>query len=389
MSSKSEVRIIIENMRIGILTLPLHTNYGGILQAYALQTVLERMGHEVVVFDTPNKVPLPPLLKLPFCYGKRLVQKLKGQKIRIFQESYLNTIKPIIEFEVNQFITKSINRRVVKDLNLLNPKDFDAIIVGSDQVWRPKYFWEYKGGIANAFLYFARKWNIVRIAYAASFGTDNWEYSDKQTKECGKLLRIFNSVSVREDTAIYLCKEKFHVDASHVLDPTMLLSANDYINIFNASNTSKSKGNLLIYVLDTTPFIEQLINDIGKMKNLTPFCINNPFTEDEERTLELRKCYSVETWLRGFYDADFIVTDSFHACVFAILFKKQFFVVGNAKRGMSRFNSLLKMFGLENRMINENDDFTKIKDINYKLVYMKYEKLKEFSLDFLHSSLSV
>ena len=52
-------------MRIGILTLPLHTNYGGILQAYALQTVLERMGHEVVVFDTPNRMPLPPLKDMP------------------------------------------------------------------------------------------------------------------------------------------------------------------------------------------------------------------------------------------------------------------------------------------------------------------------------------
>ena len=59
-------------MKIGILTLPLHTNYGGILQAYALQTVLERMGHEVVVFDTPNEYPLPPLFKLPFCFGGNL-----------------------------------------------------------------------------------------------------------------------------------------------------------------------------------------------------------------------------------------------------------------------------------------------------------------------------
>jgi hypothetical protein len=73
-------------MKIGILTLPLHTNYGGILQAYALQTVLERMGHEVVVFDTPNEYPLPPLFKLPFCFGKRFVMKCLGKPEKIFIE---------------------------------------------------------------------------------------------------------------------------------------------------------------------------------------------------------------------------------------------------------------------------------------------------------------
>lgn len=67
-------------MKIGILTLPLHTNYGGILQAYALQTVLERMGHEVVVFDTPNKCPLPPFKDIPKCFLKRIAKKTIRKK---------------------------------------------------------------------------------------------------------------------------------------------------------------------------------------------------------------------------------------------------------------------------------------------------------------------
>ena len=75
-------------MRIGILTLPLHTNYGGILQAYALQTVLERMGHKVVVFDTPTKCPLPPLWKLPLSFAKRTLLKCMGRIDRIFIERY-------------------------------------------------------------------------------------------------------------------------------------------------------------------------------------------------------------------------------------------------------------------------------------------------------------
>lgn len=91
-------------MRIGILTLPLHTNYGGILQAYALQTVLERMGHQVVVFDTPNKMPLPPLWKIPLTFAKRLFLKSMGRIDRIFIEKYNNQIRPVIAKEIQPFV---------------------------------------------------------------------------------------------------------------------------------------------------------------------------------------------------------------------------------------------------------------------------------------------
>lgn len=101
-----------ERMRIGILTLPLHTNYGGILQAYALQTVLERMGHEVVVFDTPNKCPLPPLWKLPLSFAKRILLKSMGRIDRIFIERYNNRVYPVITKEIQPFIDGKIHRKV-------------------------------------------------------------------------------------------------------------------------------------------------------------------------------------------------------------------------------------------------------------------------------------
>lgn len=105
-------------MRIGILTLPLHTNYGGILQAYALQTVLERMGHEVVVFDTPNKCPLPPLWKLPLSFAKRILLKSMGRIDRIFIERYNNSVQPIITKRFNHLLMKRyIGRYLQSSLN--------------------------------------------------------------------------------------------------------------------------------------------------------------------------------------------------------------------------------------------------------------------------------
>ena len=91
--------------------------------------------------------------------------------------------------------------------------------------------------------------------------------------------------------------------------------------------------------------------------------IINPYSSKSATDLK-----ASETWLRGFYDADYVITDSFHACVFAILFKKQFLVVGNKKRGMSRFESLLKQFGLEGRLVDEYVNIETIDDIDYDVV---------------------
>ena len=376
-------------MRIGILTLPLHTNYGGILQAYALQTVLERMGHEVVVFDTPNKAFLPPLWKLPLSFSKRIVLKFLGKTNRVFIERYNNKVRSVITQHIQPFVDTYLHRKVIRSFKDLKQEDYDAIIVGSDQVWRIIYFPRLWLGqqIENAYLDFAKNWNIKRIAYAASFGTENWEYDEEQTKKCKNLLRKFDAVSTREVDGVKLCKAKFEVDAHHVLDPTMLLSMDDYMALFQKANTPKSEGTLLNYVLDETEEIDCLINKVATDKHLVPFAVNNPFEYDDSKPLQQRIKPSVETWLRGFSDAKFVMTDSFHACVFSILFKKQFAVIGNKVRGLSRIESLLECLGIEDRIVEDSNQVMQLPQINYDLVYVKLEQFRKKSWKFLNVAL--
>lgn len=373
-------------MKIGILTLPLHTNYGGILQAYALQTVLERMGHEVVVFDKILPEPSLPLWKCPFVYSKRLVNKLLGRKDDIvFLEKYVSKIKPIIQQNTNKFIKNYIHRVSFKTFaKIPNANTFNAIIVGSDQVWRPIYFGE--DHVDDAFLAFARGWNIKRIAYAASFGVDKWEYSPLQTETCKSLLHNFDAISVREESGVKLCRDFFECKAQLVLDPTMLLDKSDYVKIIKTSNVPKSKGNLLVYILDETPDKTELIKKIADKYNLKPFIVGSN-SEKIHAPLNERIQPPVEEWLRGFYDAEFVITDSFHACVFAILFEKQFVVIGNKKRGMSRFISLLSLFGLENRLIAENSNVSAVDYIDFTLLRNRLAELKEKAMSFLYESL--
>lgn len=369
-------------MKIAILTLPLHTNYGGILQAYALQTILERMGHEVWVIDTPRFWHLP-FYKLPFSYAKRLLRKyVLGKKLRVFAEQYHNRTYPIIIQHLKPFIDKYIHRLEVSKLSSLEKYNFEAIVVGSDQIWRPRYYLP----IENAYLEFAKMWNVKRISYAASFGTDEWEYTPKQTIHCMELIKKFDSVSVREDSGLILCSKYLGVKAQHVLDPTMLLDLDDYINLFKVTDTPKSKGTLLNYILDDTCDKSSLVDSIAKERGLIAFRVNSK-VESTYVPLEERIQPPIEQWIRGFYDAEFIVTDSFHACVFSILFGKPFVVIGNKERGMARFKSLLGMFGMEYRLISDMGEYDKIKDKPLTVPYQKISDYKTRSMNYLLNNL--
>lgn len=364
-------------MKIGIYTQPLHTNYGGILQAYALQTVLEKLGHKVVILKKPHERRVP-IFKRPFSYGKRFIKKyLFHQKCRIFKEKYFNQTYYIVGQNTLEFINKHIH---MLPLTELKASEIDLLIVGSDQVWRPIY----NHPIEDSYLDFAKKWPIKRIAYAASFGTDQWEYTPRQTARCKRLLKQFSAISVRESTGVDLCQKYFNMQAKLVLDPTMLLDKDAYTGLIKANITSKTSGNLLIYILDESSEKQELIKEISKTQNYIPFRVNS-LVENHYAPLEQRIQPPVEDWLQGFNNADFIITDSFHACAFSIIFNKPFIVYGNKERGYTRFQSLLSLFGLESRLITSKEEALNIVNnpINWSQVNSKREQMKNISLSFL------
>lgn len=374
-------------MKIGILTLPLHNNYGGILQAYALQTILKRMGHDAVVIDKSREIKLP-IYKRYFQYFKLLVRKvlLNRNTIILWDQKYNREYKTISTYTL-PFIQQYIKRFIAaRDYSNIKQGDFDAFVVGSDQVWRPRYFGQ--NILSNAFLSFAKDWDVKRISYAASFGTEEWEYTEEQTSECKDWIKKFDAVSVRESSAVKLCKEYLGVDALHVLDPTMLLSATDYIQLFKEANTPQSPGSLMCYVLDETEDKQKVVSNVEETLNLTAFSVNSKY---EVRTAPLKERIQppVEAWLRGFYDAEFVVTDSFHACVFSILFEKPFVVYGNKDRGMARFHSLLSIFGLETRLVTSSAEAQNVISvpIDWSLVNAKKKEWQEKSYNFLKNNL--
>jgi len=334
-------------MKVGILTQPLKTNYGGLLQAYALQESLKILGHNTWIIDRDYSHPN---------LQKKILNKFK--RIIPFGTYSLpptSKEKEVIDQYTSYFRKRYISPTTEKitrssEMTKLENLGFEAFVVGSDQVWRPGY----SPCITNYFLDFvACEKGIKRISYAASFGVKEWEFSEQQTKECSSLARMFNAVSVREASGIDLCKKYLGIDAVHVLDPTMLLNSEDYINLVNNEEELDSSGDLMTYVLDITNEKEVFIKKIAENLGLTPFTVMQQ--EKLTRKTEINNSIfpPVTRWLKGFMDAKFVITDSFHGCVFSILFNKPFIALGNKNRGLARFESLLKTFKLENRLITE------------------------------------
>ncbi|GHT70434.1 MurB family protein [Bacteroidia bacterium] len=380
-------------MKIGILTQPLLNNYGGLLQAFALQTILQRMGHEAWIVDRHLNMNLAR--KIANFVKNILYYFILGKK-NLFPIWISEKQKQILAKNTSVFVNNYIQYRT-KPLNSnsalrkeIERKKFDAYIVGSDQVWRPVY----SPCITNYFLDFAKEYeNIKRVAYAASFGVETWEFKTKQTQVCADLIQKFDAVSVREQSGIALCKEYFNVNAVCALDPTLLLDKSEYIKLVMDAEETVSDGKIMTYILDATSEKSSIVKKVVTQLGLNCFSVM-PSKTLNNRPKDIESCIfpSVTKWLRGFMDAEFVITDSFHACVFSIIFNKPFLAIGNKERGMDRFNSLLNIFDLRDMLICSLSD---LKSQNIKIL-IDWEKVnniiskkREESILFIKQGLSI
>lgn len=377
-------------MKIGILTQPLHNNYGGLMQAYALQTVLRQLGHNtyIVQREYPKTPFLRTLWEIHILNIARFI--LRKKLLYHVTENDLRTIRK----NTQQFVDKEINPKTEKlytDNELkkcVDREQFEAYVVGSDQVWRKAY----SPNIGNYYLDFCENNDKVKkLSYAASFGTDRLDdYAPEEVERCKTLVQLFDGISVRESSGVEIVKSEFGKEATHVLDPTLLLEKEHYQKLIEGKNVKNNEGKIFYYILDrnvnTTNAIELIVKEEGN----TSFTISPelPLNDDNIKN-NINKCIypGVYEWIKAFDDAKTVITDSFHGCVFSIIFNKPFWVFVNNSRGSARIESLLGMFGLEDRIINihdfDIDKFGNYQPIDWKRVnYIKKNKQKE-SVEFL------
>jgi polysaccharide pyruvyl transferase WcaK-like protein len=191
------------------------------------------------------------------------------------------------------------------------------------------------------------------------------------TARINTLIRELELISVREQAGIDLCKKHLDINATLVLDPTLLVGRKLFQKIVDSEKKDLHAG-VFCYFLDPNNKKYFLANSASK--SLGCECFGN--------LTDLRKD-SIEEWVSSFIRADFVITDSFHGTCFAILFEKQFIALSNSSRGNARFQSLLKLVGLENRFVSDNVDPKEMLNrmkllIDYKTVNKKlsFERAK-------------
>ena len=373
--------------KVIILTHPLFSNYGGLMQAYALQKVVREWGFDVVTARSSARKPswksVYTWLYLPLrqfwmkCTGQWQEQQRQKQIRNQYTSSFIDKhIRTVNFFQGKSSPTKSMANA------------FDIYIVGSDQVWRKQYM-----NLRTYFLGFLRNDSaILKIAYAASFGVDNLnDWTQDELKDCRRLIQQFCAISVREEQGLDLCKRLLGREATWVLDPTMLLQREQYTELIPDS-LKATESNVFCYFLDKDDRKTAIAACIGKQLGVS---VHHHLPDKFDRLrYGHHDGYSfppVENWLAGFRDASFVVTDSFHGTVFSILFGKTFLCIANKERGTARFTSLLKQFNLEQRIIRPDAEITPdmLKSIDYASVYEHLEQLRKQSITFLHDALQL
>lgn len=368
-------------MRIAIISLPLSFNYGGYLQCYALMETLRGMGHEVFYLQRENGSK-PSIMKGAIDSLKFVLERVglgalvyaveketnsglffKTKNFRAFADKYIKTVSPVL-------------RNTEDVLHYCTKHHIEAYITGSDQIWRKQY----SRSLFDAFLGFAPM-NAVKIAYAPSFGTDSWDFNAEETQFIQQQLNTFRAISVRERDGIRLLEEnvRLQLKPEYVLDPTFLLPKEHYLKM--AQGVSVRSG-VLTYVLNSSKKKEKAIKDFCGRNRLDAYSVINPKTNTD--CIADGQGYPVEHWLAGFRDADYVMTDSFHATVFSIIFNKPFWVFENAARGNSRLLDILRTFKCEDRLVAEDVDWNQCDG----MCGLDWKRINEIKISLQHDSIN-
>jgi len=357
-------------MKIGIMTFWWsEDNYGQLLQCYALQKYLRNLGHDayLIRYDPRNDY-------IKSFTWKRIIKAFNPLKLYRFSLGKIRKIVNMWERNDNLrnfegFRNKFINQseRIYFSYKELveNPPLADVYIVGSDQVWNTFGIPINKGiNVFNAYLLNFGDSHVRRIAYAASFGRE--EICKDLIEVFTPMLKKLDYVSVREMSGLEICRQCGINSAELVPDPSMLLGADIYRTLYRDENNIEkpNKPYCFLYLLGNEfDFSVQAIYEWARKECIEVIYITGNLKRDKY----IKTYVEIPAWIYLLEHAEYIITNSYHCTVFSLLYKKKFGVIPLSGKSMgmnSRFDTIFRLFGLENRFIDA--DFSILnKEINW------------------------
>lgn len=365
-------------MKIAISTIIDYNNYGNRLQNYALQEVLENLGHEVVTIRNLTDIQKPILEKtFENLKNGKLLKKISNKFIKQKQKqnSYQYDMTRNQNFRnfTKEYIHETVFSIDQNTTDFMFDEEFDCYVIGSDQVWN----YNFTRFSSLDFVTFSNK---IKISYAASFGVENIPENYKSVYKNG--LNSIDFLSVREASGVQIVNELTGINAELVLDPTLLLSRSSWEDLIKNRKEYDEKFVLTYFLDEVTNENNEYINKFAK-----------------ENSLEIKKLGSrkdLELWISDpiefvnlFSQAEAIFTDSFHACVFSIIFEKYFEVFKRNNDGPSmstRIDSLLQEMNLSNQW-HTSQSSLQIIPLNYNPTLEIINVRRKESMEFLENAL--
>ena len=352
--------------KVGILTFHDAHNYGAVLQAYALKEYIKQLGFNVKIINYHH-------YEIPDGFAKK--RKIDFAKVGLHKFSYFDHCTRWEKFAL--FINElTDNAREVyiseKELEKLN---IDYWICGSDQIWNTDITHGFNKGFFLDFNTTGKK-----ISYAVSMGIPSLE--EKYEEEFKKAVNSLDCISVREESLKEYVEKFTDKEIKRVIDPTLLLNPEDYDEIIE-ENPIVGKY-LLIYALGPDDRLTKIAQKIAKEKNLEIVELNdckvsNYFCKQISNA-------GPEEFLSLIKNADAVVTNSFHGTIFSILFKRDFYTITRLNRN-SRMENILNIVDMRDRLIDNVEDLSKVKNQDFEKAFENIQKVRESSIEFLKSAL--
>lgn len=358
--------------KVGIVTFHRAHNYGAILQVFALQTKLQELNYDVKIINYVNEA-IDRQYKLIRLNRGCIKEDLKYFKIN--RKRY-KIFKNFIKTNLKQ--TKEYTLEELKK----NAPEYYAYITGSDQVWNIALVKELNDVYALNFGSDRTK----RISYAASIG--NSTISKEEEEEYKRKLKNLDFISVREKKAKEILQPILNKDISVVLDPTLLIEKEKWDVLAKEERIIKEKY-IFTYVVEENKEYRKIIEEISKKTNLKIIIFEKVKNINDSKVLSNEYCRDPFEFLNLIKYAEYVVTTSFHATVFSILFNKKFFVVPHELTG-SRVTNLLSLLKIDYRIFRTLEEFNKFdidKEDNYKEVNDILNDERRKSIDFLKNAI--
>lgn len=341
-------------------------NYGSAMTNYALNRVLIDMGKTVL------------MLEFPVVEGEPRKRK-PNTKTRRF---------------ANHFYEQSMFYKL-EDYGMFN-YHCESFVLGSDQLWN---WWSNRDvGTYHYFLDFADD-KHKKIAFATSFGHDDAYYPENMRLKIGYLLQRFDAVSVREKGGVSVCKRDYDIDAVQTVDPVFLCSMKAYEEAIALSEVDiPDTPYVLAYILNPTEEKMESVRIVAKEMGLPYYVIldgQGDFETLKEQANDPNVLENVEIadWLKYFKNAAYVYTDSFHGFCYSIIFNRNMTVFPNELRGLSRFDSLSEMTGLEDRLVHSKAEFIEKAPwktpIDFEKVSERMQPQIEYSIKWLTDALNM